>query len=151
MQSFVIGHNLISSSLYGFHKKEFCNYSIYKLSLKWEEQPLTPFSWIIQKYLTCIPFQTLKLHAYGIHYDLKRWFENFLNRPNRNEAVMINGSLCVTLPVISSTLQGYVRSPLLFLIYINDLPNHIPAPVKCLLFAGDAKLSREIFSIADYV
>ena len=62
---------------------------------------------------------------------------------------MIKDTLSDTVHVISGTPQGAICSPLLFLIYINDLPDHTPAPVKCLLVADDAKLSREIISMAD--
>ena len=64
---------------------------------------------------------------------------------------MINDTVYDTLPVISGTLQEAVCSPLLFLIYNNDISDHITVPVKCLLFADDAKLSREIISMADCV
>jgi len=89
----------------------------------------------------------LKLAAYGIHNDLLIWFTNFLN--GRTQAVMIDGSLSYFLPVTSGVPQGSVCGPLLFLIYINDLPTQLPSSVKCYLFADDAKISKVIKSITD--
>ena len=44
------------------------------------------------------------------------------------------------LPVTSGVLQGSVLSPLLFLIYINDLPDCLVPPVQAKIFADDTKL-----------
>ena len=54
---------------------------------------------------------------------------------DRKQRVKINNSFSNCSPVISGVPQGSVIGPLLFLIYINDLPNIIKQPAS--LFADD--------------
>lgn len=40
----------------------------------------------------------------------------------------------------NGVLQGWVLGPLLFLIYINGLPQQLPMSTKCIMFADDTTL-----------
>ena len=71
----------------------------------------------------------------GVPLKLVRWFNAFLS--NRQFRVMFNGSLSRTRWLIHGVSQGAVTSPLLFIFYINSLPDEIKDLVNDSLFADD--------------
>ncbi len=77
-----------------------------------------------------------KLKGYGIVPLLISWVECFLSR--RTVQVNVNGTLSEMAEAISDVLQGSVIGPMLFVIYVNDLPDHLSA--DSLLYADDVKL-----------
>lgn len=57
---------------------------------------------------------------------------------------MIDGKASEYLPVTSGSLQGSLVGPLLFVIFINDLPDAILEQTSTALYADDTKLYRTI-------
>ena len=88
-----------------------------------------------------------KLRSYGINGNVLKWIEAFLR--DRTQVVKVNGEESFSAPVLSGIPQGSVLGPLLFVIYINDLPDCISS--DSFLFADDTKIFREITSAEDSV
>ena len=71
--------------------------------------------------------------------------KNFLS--DRTQRVILDGCHSDTLPVTSGVPQGTVLAPLLFLCYINDLPELVSS--CCRLYADDVLLYKVIRSGED--
>ena len=76
-----------------------------------------------------------KLDAYGIKSTLLLWIKDFLN--GRLQQVVLNGLASRTFTVSSGVPQGSVLGPLLFLLYVNDIPEQIECNIS--MFADDTK------------
>ena len=77
-----------------------------------------------------------KLHQYGIRRHVLNWIRAFL--VSRFQRVVIAGGESESIPVTSGVPQGSVLGPILFLVYINDLPDEVCSQVR--LFADDTAL-----------
>ena len=62
-----------------------------------------------------------KLRSYGINDLEHRWFTSYLD--GRQQRVSVDGEFSEWANVITGVPQGSIPGPLLFLIYVNDLPN----------------------------
>jgi len=94
-----------------------------------------------------VPHELLlhKLMSFGINGRLLNWFKTYVS--NRKQRVIIEGEHSKWLPVLSGVPQGSILGPLLFVLYINDLPECTLSHVK--LFADDAKCYRKIETLQD--
>ena len=84
-----------------------------------------------------------KLKGFGIDGQTHDWIGRFLM--DRTQRVVVDGSHSEESKVESGVPQGTVLGPILFLLYINDLPEY---PVDCL-FADDCVIYRNIKSAND--
>ena len=87
----------------------------------------------------------LKLKYYGINSAVITWINSFLT--SRTQSVTLEGFQSDHIAVTSGVPQRSVLGPILFLIYMNDLPNEIKSSVR--LFADDAIMYRQILSQTD--
>ena len=69
-----------------------------------------------------------KLKSYGVEGELLSLLECYLS--NREQRVVLNGQTSDWKKINSGVLLGSVLGPLLFLIYINDLPDGITSICK---------------------
>ena len=78
-----------------------------------------------------------KLKYYGVQGTALSWFNSYLT--NRHQYVEIENCKSSHLPLKTGVPQGSVLGPLLFLIYMNDIPNS-SSLLKFVLFADDTSL-----------
>ena len=87
-----------------------------------------------------------KLDHYGIRGSTHNWIRGFLT--DRTVTTSFGGgSSFKNIPVISGVPQGTVLGPLLFLLFINDLPDCVQSSTR--LFADDCILYRKIQNLQD--
>ena len=81
-----------------------------------------------------------KLESYGIRGNVLDWTAALL--AHRTQRVRVNNSYSDRQDVISEIPKGSVIDPLLFVIFINDLPNVVSSS-DILLFADGMKFSAQ--------
>ena len=137
------GEGLLAPEQHGFLPKKSCTTNLleaYEIMCEAFEEghPLDVIYTDFRKAFDTVPHRRLllKLQAYGIHGHLLAWIRNWLT--GRTQRVVLGNTISDWTNVLSGIPQGSVLGPLLFLIYINDLPKELVNLM--LLYADDGKL-----------
>jgi hypothetical protein len=89
-----------------------------------------------------VPHERLlkQLETFGISGNYLKWIRNFLT--GRQQRVNVNGHLSSWTEVISGVPQGSVMGPLLFTLFVSDIPELINSCIS--MFADDTKIYRAL-------
>ena len=148
-------HNMLYDLQHGFRQHRSCETQLVSLI----HELMTNFDNNIQsdlilmdfaKAFDTVPYQRLlyKLQWYGVWGNIYRWIQSFLCE--RTQKVVQDGVSSSPVMVTSGVPQGSVLGPILFLIYINDLPEYIKYST-IRLFADDCILYRPVKSFNDSI
>ena len=80
--------------------------------------------------------------------NLLSWFRSYLL--GRRQRVTLLGTSSTEMDVTSGVPQGSILGPILFLLYVNDLPD-VVVNSKVASFADDTKLYRRVDSTQDAI
>ena len=143
----LLANKLLSDHQHGFVPGRSCSTQLLKVIDEWTEaldkgKSLDVIYLDFAKAFDSVPHKRLilKMSAYGVRGKLLNWIENFLT--DRWQRVTVMGESSEWSRVSSGVPQGSVLGPLLFLVYINDLPEMVRSSAK--VFADDTKLYRTV-------
>ena len=139
--------NVISSAQHGFRSNRSCVTNLIEMldtvTAALDENAIVDIAFLdFSKAFDKVshPLLIRKLYGYGVRGRLLKWICSFLN--GRSQQVKVSNSLSRKVTVSSGVPQGSVLGPLLFIVFINDLPDVLPCIAK--LFADDTKLANII-------
>ena len=144
--------NLLSPHQHGFRPSRSCTTQLLEVMDNWTQamenhESVDAIYLDFRKAFDSVPHARLvqKIKSYGLTGKLSSWIEAFLS--NRTQQVLVEAERSDWCTVVSGVPQGSVLGPLLFILYINDLPNSLKTTVK--IFADDSKLYGKADTVED--
>lgn len=154
IMKYLENYDLLFKNQHGFRKTYSCDtqliHFIHELHRNLDKRLQTDVIFIdFSKAFDKVPHQRLlqKLTQLRIHNSVITWIKNFLS--DRTQYTVVNESRSPLSRVTSGVPQGSVLGPLLFLIYVNDLPANLTSEIR--LFADDCALYRPISNNNDHL
>ena len=142
---FLTKHSLLYPQQFGFRENHSCELALIQLLDKlYQAMDKGNFSALLfldmRKAFDLVDHDILiaKLQLYGLSSHSLTWFSSYLL--NRSQFVVFKGEKSNQLPIKTGVPQGSILGPLLFLIFVNDLPLQVQQS-DILLFADDSTLS----------
>ena len=140
-------NNLITDSQHGFVGGRSCSTNLLAVLDIWTEiiegdGAVDTIYLDFAKAFDTVPHERLlhKLRGLGIQGAILEWIRSFLS--DRTQKVVIDGEESEWRDVASGIPQGSVLGPLLFVCFVNDLPDIVTSSVY--LFADDTKLFNKV-------
>ena len=156
LYEYFINNDMLTTSQHGFRPNHSTVSAILEIANKWFQNiDIGQLNGVVfldlKKAFDTVDHGILphKLYLYGIKGVAFNWFRSYSS--NRKQYCQVNDHLSNPLEMICGIPQGSILGPLLFLIYVNDLPNCLKY-TKCNMFADDTQIdasSNNIESIAN--
>ena len=145
LNSFINKNHILPESQHGFCKSKSVTTNLLEyfddISLATEQKKCVDSIYFdLSKAFDKVPHNNLllKLHNMGIQGSLLQWIKNYLKK--RTNIVKVEDSYSDSFDTLSGVPQGSILGPILFTLYISDLPTlcHVD-DVQLNLYADDLK------------